>query len=394
MLSSNETPFAAVGFGDLHRDGMTMAVVCVRATYNLSAEGSLSLSGSQEIMYSDVYADQTEFAPLLHASDLIGYKPAADVTVLGYAHAPGGKPAESWTVAIGVGRYGAALRVHGPRQWEPTLKRLRPTWKLGPSEPVARVPLDYRLASGGRYAGDPEGDSDRRNLIGPGLLHPDWTPHGRPLRAPQIDSEDAPVGDPFGRPEPQGFGPVPPFWRWREQHMGTRDETWQRHRLPQPPSDFDYRSEQVAHPNLVLSRLVGDETVALRGLLPGIRRLDFAPARRCDPGASPLVRRPAGGRAPDARRPSPRPACLRAPVVGRAHLARLDRHLPRLRWRDGDGRVARRGGRFAGLRRAQSHRAGTRAMIIGDKGLGGGNGPTTIDRDGVIQQGNAVRAVA
>ena len=38
MLSSNETPFAAVGFGDLHRDGMTMAVVCVRAAYDLSAD--------------------------------------------------------------------------------------------------------------------------------------------------------------------------------------------------------------------------------------------------------------------------------------------------------------------------------------------------------------------
>jgi type VI secretion system secreted protein VgrG len=34
---------AALGFGDLHRDGIGMAVVAVRGRYDLSAEGALSI---------------------------------------------------------------------------------------------------------------------------------------------------------------------------------------------------------------------------------------------------------------------------------------------------------------------------------------------------------------
>ncbi len=39
MLIRNETPFAAMGFGQLHRDGTPMAVLCVRAGYGLDPDG-------------------------------------------------------------------------------------------------------------------------------------------------------------------------------------------------------------------------------------------------------------------------------------------------------------------------------------------------------------------
>ncbi len=45
---------------------------------------------------SDVYAGDPHRTPLLRANDLVGYRPHADVTVLGSAHAPGGRPAASW----------------------------------------------------------------------------------------------------------------------------------------------------------------------------------------------------------------------------------------------------------------------------------------------------------
>ena len=232
MLIRNDTPFAAKGFGDLHRDGTRMAVICARGTYHLMADGALRLANQQEIALRDVYEGDPLRTPLVRTGDLIAYKPAADVTVVGTAHAPLGFPAPSWEVAIAINDYRVALRVHGPRRWQPTLHLLKPTWKLGPSESVASVPLDYRLASGGRFAGDPEGGSDPRNPIGPGLLHSDWTPRGKPLRAPQIDSLRVPVDDPFGTPQPQRFGPIPPFWSWREKHLGTRDEALGAGNLP------------------------------------------------------------------------------------------------------------------------------------------------------------------
>jgi hypothetical protein len=276
MLIRNDTPFAAQGFGDLHRDGMRMAVICARGTYQFAADGMLRLANRQEIALADVYEGDPLRTPLVRTGDLIAYKPAADVTVLGTAHAPHRLPADSWEVAIAIGARRVALRVHGPRQWEPTLRRLKPTWKLGAAEPVREVALDYRLASGGRFAGDPDGGVDQRNPIGPGLLHADWTPPGKPLRAPQIDSAREPVSDPFVAPQPQGFGPVPPFWSWRERHLGTRDEAWQRERCPQMPEDLSYRFFQTAHPDLILPWLVGDERVRLEGLIPGGGVLAFA----------------------------------------------------------------------------------------------------------------------
>lgn len=275
MLIRNETPFAAQGFGDLHRDGMRMAVICARGAYQLTADGVLRLANKQEIALADVYEGDPLKTPLVRVGDLIAYKPGADVTVVGSAHAPMGRPAPSWEIAIAIDDHRVALRVHGPRRWEPTMHLLKPTWKLGPSEPIVSVPLDYRLASGGRFAGDPEGGLDPRNPIGPGLLHNDWTPRGLPLRAPQIDSLRVPVVDPFGTPQPQGFGPIPPFWSWREKHLGTRDEAWQRERCPQMPEDLSYRFFQTAHADLVLTRLHGDETVRLEGIVPGGGALAF-----------------------------------------------------------------------------------------------------------------------
>ncbi len=276
MLTGNDTPYAAIGFGKLHRDGHEMAVLAVRGSYRLAAGAGLQLKNDQEIALSDVYEGDPQTTPLVRVGDLIAYKPAADVTVLGTAYAPGGRPAASWEVAVAVGAHEARLRVHGPRRWEPAVRRFKPSWKLGPAEPVTSVALDYRLASGGRIAGDPNGGCDERNPLGPGLLHADWSRIGVPLRAPQIDSVHAPIAEPFERPEPQGFAPVPPPWSWRERHLGTRDEAWQRDRCPQAPADFSYRFQQTAHPALIVPRLAGDEVVRLDGLLPGGEAIGFA----------------------------------------------------------------------------------------------------------------------
>ena len=252
-----------------------MAVICVRATFDLSADGALKLAEQQEIILNDIYEGDPHRTPLLRVGDLIPFKPAADVTVLGNAYAPGGHAASSWRVGVSVGTHETWLRIHGPREWEPTLRYLKPTWKLGAAEAVTKVPLDYRLAAGGRFVGDPEGTYHLDNPIGPGILHADWSRVGKSLRAPQIDTIDAPVSQPFEAPRPQGFGPVPPFWFSRERHLGTRDETWQRERMPQMPADLSYRFFQTAPAALTFAKLIGNEAVRLTGLTPGGGTLAF-----------------------------------------------------------------------------------------------------------------------
>lgn len=269
MLSRNDTPFAAIGFGQTHRDRTDMAVICVRGSYIIDAYGALKPADVQKIELADVYESDANRSLLVRVGDLIPFKPQADVTVLGTAYPPGGRAAESWDVSVAITDHHVALTAHGPRAWEPALNLFRPTWKLGRSRPAASVPLDYRHAAGGRFIGDPEGGCDPRNPIGPGILHAEFSRIGQPLRAPQIDSSRVPVAEPFATPQPQGFGPVPPSWLWRECFCGTRDEAWQRQEMPYLPADFDYRFYQTAHPDLVLPHLSGDERIHLARMVPG-----------------------------------------------------------------------------------------------------------------------------
>ncbi len=55
MLIRNETPFAAMGFGQLHRDGTPMAVLCVRAGYGLDPDARSISPEDQAIVLNDVY---------------------------------------------------------------------------------------------------------------------------------------------------------------------------------------------------------------------------------------------------------------------------------------------------------------------------------------------------
>ncbi|MUZ66388.1 DUF2169 family type VI secretion system accessory protein [Agrobacterium vitis] len=269
MLSRNLTPFAAMGFSQLHRDGPMMACIAVRGSFDILASGKLSLSNHQELMFADHYNGDPHHGCMLRPTDLVPFKPATDVTLTGNAYPPDGRPSSDWTVAISVASHRMQLRVHGPRQWLPGLKHFKPSWKLGPSETVENVQLDYRMASGGRYIGDPEGDADRRNPIGPGLLHGDYTRFAQPFTAPQIESVDVPIQDPYDAPEPQGFGPIPPWWIQRQGYAGTYDDDWKQNRHPRLPADFDYRFYQSAHPGLIMSGFLnGNESVTVEGCRP------------------------------------------------------------------------------------------------------------------------------
>jgi hypothetical protein len=272
MLSVNETPFAAIGFAQKHRDGTEMAVLAVRGQLRLAPDGSLAVTSPGELVLADEYAGDPHATPLLRVGDLIPFKPAADVTVLAEAYAPGDEPAATWPVRVRVDGHEHALRVSGPRLWRP-----RDTgFALDDAEAVRRAPVDYRFAAGGLVIGDSSGEVDPYNPIGAGILDRRCTATDRSYPAPTLDSEAEPVRDPFSRPEPRGLGPVPPWWRWRQRWAGTYDDAWLAERHPQLPADFDYRFYQTAPPGLILpGYLRGDERVELAGLTPGGGQLGF-----------------------------------------------------------------------------------------------------------------------
>lgn len=170
-----------------------------------------------------------------------------------------------------------ALRVYGPRFWEPV--EGQHDWEMGQAEPATQVPLSYYQAFGGLIPRDDEAAEDpqdchRYNPLGPGVLLLEHCPMGMRFTAPQIEAVDDPIIDWRKDYEPKGFAPIAPVWRFREQYTGTYDETWLETRHPFLPPDFDYRFYNCAHPDLIFkSFLQGDETIQLVNLHPECRHM-------------------------------------------------------------------------------------------------------------------------
>jgi len=286
MLADNKTPFSAIGFEHEHRDGGLMVVIAARGTFDLLADGKLQIAEQQALVLKDVFDGRPLSTPLVRAGDLIPFKPAADVTVLANAHSPDGRPAWHWPVGVSVDKtVDHVLRVHAPRAWKWNREGLLGRWKLDyTAKGATEVPLDYRYSFGGVLNGDPNVDGknivampDQRNPIGRGPIARDNNvKRDIDYPAAQIENPEEPLTDAQQRIEPEGFGPVPPWWTWRKRHVGTCDDDWTKMRAPRAPHDFKYSYFQVAHPNLVLpSYLKGGEMIKLTGLVPGGGDLRF-----------------------------------------------------------------------------------------------------------------------
>ena len=286
MGLDNRTPFAAELFRQYNLDGRLNGVVATRGTFDLVPDAVMVLSPQQApFQWADAYADNPHQSPLVRPSDFVPYKPGTDITFLGSSYAPKGLAA-TWMCGIRVqGHQERLLRIHGPRSWQPQFTPARRTligpmakpqfegWKLTKAEPVASVEVSWRHAFGGlrppRSEQATPAEPHPFNALGPGLVDPHHSPRDCPLPAPQIEAFNEPILDWRQDYEPQGFEPVPPWWRFRQRHVGTIDENWTRERHPILPADFDYSFYQAAHPSLVFEPwLEGNELIELTNLHP------------------------------------------------------------------------------------------------------------------------------
>ncbi|MCF1436216.1 DUF2169 domain-containing protein [Agrobacterium vitis] len=295
----NRLPFPAMAFRQFDPEGNLDCIVSMRGTFMHVQDGSLDIAPQQEsFQWEDAYEGDPHASVLLRQSDLTPDKSGTDVTFLGNAYAPDGKPATSWQSILRVGPVSKAVKVHGERHWKPKIqekwagfsakepKRVIKGWALTQAQPANIVPLCWSKAFGGIIpgTGDPTRESpvdvERRNPLGCGIVNFDMPHDTEPVPAPQITSADQSL-DWREQYEPQGFGLVSPWWRSRQQYAGTYDEAWLSKRHPLLPRDFDPRFWQCAHPDLIATpHLGGDEGYQLdhlhprfgqaRGRLPGL----------------------------------------------------------------------------------------------------------------------------
>lgn len=273
MLAKNDTPFAAISFEHMHRDDMPMAVVAVRASYNLSADGQLTLSNRQELVYADEYLGNPVSTALCRVSDLVPFKPHTDITIIGYTYPPEGASAIGWDFGLTLGKNSRMLRAHGLREW---IRQDDDSWQLGKTSAVDRVPLDYRYSAGSTILDSTDNDPNGDNPVGIARLDPERTYRQDRIPAVLIENPDEKTPDPFHMAAPQGTGPIAPTWGFRMRYTGTTDKNWYETRFPNVPDDFDYRFFQCAHPSLIWHGfLKGDETFILHRLVAGGNCVQF-----------------------------------------------------------------------------------------------------------------------
>lgn len=296
----NRTPLQAFAFRQFDRDGKLDCVVAIRGTFLHRQEQPVGLAAEQEeFQWTDAYDGDPHEGVMLRQTDLTPEKPGTDITFLGNTYAPGGRAAPDWTCSLRVGPKQKSLKVHGKRYWRPVYrntwagfsarqpKSVLPGWKLDEPLPATQVSLDWHRAYGGVVpgTGDPEkgvpSEVEPANPLGCGIVNMHCSDRAAEIEAPSITAVGDTVLDWQARYQPEGFGPISPWWRPRQRYTGTYDDEWLTQRHPLLPLDFDPHFWQCAHPDLVAEPwLRGDEDYELvnlhpdlplaRGRLPGI----------------------------------------------------------------------------------------------------------------------------
>ncbi|KYF61292.1 hypothetical protein BE11_17155 [Sorangium cellulosum] len=273
MANKNLTPFLFGSKVTSRRPPQPEMTLIVRAKFILEPGAPLSLPEghpvlAQETLRGDVFHDDDhdQTGECLYPSDLVDFKPHADVMLLGTCHTPGKARMTECPVRFGVGSWSKILRVVGDRVWMDGL--------LGPAMSDA-VPFD-RMPLG-----------DRRSFGGPGHpLNPVGRGHGT-RELPNVEGADDLLMSRSDRPAPAGFGPLSPNRPDRRAKVGKNyGKAYREKRAPYYADDFDWTFFNAARPDQWLPYLRGDEDLLFQNLhpdaevfrskLPGLRIRVFA----------------------------------------------------------------------------------------------------------------------
>ena len=257
----NATSFAADAIPLHDERGVDILVVVAKATFFVRG-GKLVIADDQApVRMTDVHTDivaveEGRESSIRYPSDIAGEKSGADIVVVGNAISR--KPVPSIDVAVRIPGRSVALRVHGERAFYKSTVGMR----ISEGKAVECAPITYERAYGGKSK---DGSIiDWRNPVGRGVHKSSAELDLAP--APSIEDPLHPIED-ARESVPVGFGAIPMWWLPRRDWAGTMDAQWQAERMPLPPTDFDRRFYQIAHPSLQMERpLKAGDAIATYGL--------------------------------------------------------------------------------------------------------------------------------
>lgn len=266
--SDNRTPYAVGHSWNQNQHGVHQWLVAVRATFDISRDGRLSLADEQlEPLLSPEYHGANGTSSLRYDTDLTAVKPTTDIIVNGTAYAPQDRPATTFAVALRAHTLRKELRVFGKRYWWRAMSGLTPS----APEPVTQVPLRYELAYGGLDCTAPDPARQRvdlRNPVGRGVTAEPLRLEGYPAHQLECSHGD------YRKTGPAGFGAIASHWSPRLQLPSPYAEAAQGDRIPVLPLECNPMYSQCAPVDQRPERaLRGGELVELWNLTPaGILR--------------------------------------------------------------------------------------------------------------------------
>lgn len=278
MKIANRTPFAVEALPAMDHEGKPVVVVVVKGTFDIAAGGAVVPSKTQlPITFGDEPYDAEGAASVKWESDVVPFKPKADILLVGKAHAPGGRAAPWVDATLSVGPAAKTVRVFGERKWVCNGKTLSAT--MTAPVPFVTMELVAERAFGGMD--HRTGGTCAENPLGRGYFDQENVDDPGKTLLPNLEDPRSPIRHWKDHPVPASFGPVAKGAPARTRHLGTRDERWEKERSPAPPPDFRPDYDNAAQPDLqVPGYLKGDEEVELVNLcaegrlrfrLPGLR---------------------------------------------------------------------------------------------------------------------------
>lgn len=267
MEIKNDTKFQVATMLGEGPDGKQALTIIIKGTYKIQHDKHVKIAEEQlPIAVSDEFYNDDVAGSIRIESDMVPFKPRADIVLIGRAYVPGGQPVSSSIVSLRVGNLTKAIFVYGDRHWFfPSRLILIPI--MTKPEPFYVMDIIYERAFGGiDHKG---GEWCRENSIGKGFFVKKSKESIHNASLPNLEDPQNLIFSWDDHPRPVGYGFYRRDWMPRARYIGTVDEKWAKERGPRMPEDFRLDFYNGAHPDLQMDGyLKGDEEVELKNLTP------------------------------------------------------------------------------------------------------------------------------
>ncbi|MFO0611585.1 MAG: DUF2169 domain-containing protein [Polyangiaceae bacterium] len=234
--------------------GRLIATIIAKATYSLDQEVCALSEDPEPILESDDHWDDDRTKSVRMPSDLVPFKHAPEVLVVGHAYAPDEKPAHAIVARVAVGSVDKLLQTTPPRRFDMSDR-------IESSQAQSRMSLRYEVASGGPETDNPVGIDTRDEVNGRRRI-----PQIVPVNYDVRPNEHVPI---------LGLGPIAPTWPRRALLLRNEDRAWLGNLVGyRMPHGFDARFFNAAPADQRVEQMFkADERILLEGLHPHFGRL-------------------------------------------------------------------------------------------------------------------------